>query len=103
MQGWINDLGEMLDDGGRHIAEGDEIAQPLIGFEQDEKAEFRHRAFGGTMGQKAFLGGWRVNLRQIFRRQDPLEPGVSRPLNGGQRFLLSLLLSLLLQSCIDFC
>jgi hypothetical protein len=79
MQGWINELGEMLDDGGRHIAKRDEITQPLIGFEQDEKAEFRHRAFCRTMGQKAFLRSWRVDLNQIFRRQDSFESAGFQP------------------------
>ena len=102
MQGGIDDLSKVFNDRGRDITYWREIPQALIGFEQDEKAEFGNRAFGGAMGKKTFLRSWCVDISQIFHRKDSLKPGIRGSLNSSHSFVF-LLSTLLLQRCIDFC
>jgi hypothetical protein len=58
----INELGDMLDNGSRNLAEENEAPQALLRFEQYEKAHLSDTAFGGTSSQKPFRMGGCIDL-----------------------------------------
>src|SRR2546421_3165365 len=95
IQTGIDDLGDMVTNGERNLTEGNEATQALIGLEQHEKAKLRQTAFGGTMSQEAFLGGWGVDLSQILRGQAPLEARI------GGSFRYRHMSSALLQAAVS--
>ena len=82
---WINELGDMLDNGSRNLTQGNEAPQALIRFEEHEKAQLGDTAFGGTQRQKTFLWSRCIDLSQIFRREVSLEARIGRSLNCRQR------------------
>jgi len=83
VQSGINNLHDVVKNGERHLAQGNEAAQTLMGLEQCQKANLCNRAFRRTEREKAFLGRGYVHLGQIFGGQDSLEPRIRGSLDGG--------------------
>ncbi len=77
----INKLGDMIKNGGRDFTQKNKATQALIGFEEHKKAYFGNTAFGGTVGDKAFLRRGGIDLSEIFDRQDLLEARIGGSLN----------------------
>jgi hypothetical protein len=83
---------DMFDDATRHVSQGDEIAKPLKGLQQNQKRQLRGFALRRPIGQLQLGIGRRVKISQVPATRGALQPRVYGFVNGrhgSPRIMLS--------------
>src|ERR1035438_7822314 len=71
-------VGDVLDDHRRHITDLKEIAEPLEGFQQNEKSQAGHFAASDPVGERNLLSGRRVHGGEFIWRRTALQSRIDR-------------------------
>ena len=78
------DQGDVLGDRARNFVRGNEMAEPLKGFQQDQKADSHRRAVSQRVGQVEFIGGRGVDFVQLLFGNGAFQSRVGSIVNGRQ-------------------
>ena len=78
------DQGDVLGDRARDFVRGDEMAEPLKGFQQDQKADSHRRAVSKRVGQVEFIGRRSVDFVQLLFGNGAFQSRIGSIVNGRQ-------------------
>src|SRR5215475_7662385 len=78
------DQGDVLGDRARDFVRGNEMAEPLKGFQQDQKADSHRYAVSQRVGQVEFIRGRGVDFAQLLFGNGVFQSRVGSVVNGRQ-------------------